>query len=144
METVSGEGQEQRIRERLMQERLIQERLTFRILACAIDVHRELGPGMLESAYRACLAHRLSMEGLAVRQEVPVSLSYKGLLVDVAYRADLIVEDSVLLELKAIDALLPIHSAQVLTYLKFLDMRVGLLLNFNAKNLVKGMRRFVR
>ncbi len=138
METVSSEGQEELVRERLMQ-----ERLTFRILACAIDVHRELGPGMLESAYRVCLVHRLSKEGLAVKQEVPVSISYKGHMVDVAYRADLIVEDSILLELKTVDALLPIHGAQVLTYLKFLNMRVGLLLNFNAKNLMKGMRRFV-
>jgi GxxExxY protein len=122
---------------------LIEGELTGRILACAIDVHRELGPGMLESTYRICLAHRLRMEGLTVRQEQPIAIDFKGQLIENAYRADLIVADTVLVELKAVEALLPVHEAQVLTYLKFLNLRVGLLLNFNVTSLRQGIRRFV-
>jgi GxxExxY protein len=123
--------------------RLVHGQLTERILACAIDVHRDLGPGLLESAYRVCLVDRLTVERLAVRQEVPISIDYKGRTVESAYRADLIVEEAVLIELKSIDALLPIHSAQIRTYLKFLNLRVGLLLNFNVTKLMSGFRRFV-
>jgi GxxExxY protein len=126
------------------EERLLHGGLTDRILACAIDVHRHLGPGLMESAYRACLVDRLSGEGLAVRQEVPVSIEYKGRLIESAYRADLVVEDAVLLELKSIETLLPIHTAQVLTYLRFLNLRVGLLINFNVTNMMKGIRRYIR
>jgi GxxExxY protein len=126
------------------EERLLHGGLTDRILACAIDVHRDLGPGLMESAYRACLVDRLCREGLTVRQEVPVSIDYKGHLVESAYRADLVVEDAVLLELKSIDTLLPIHTAQVLTYLRFLNLRVGLLINFNVTNMMKGIRRYIR
>src|SRR5450631_52220 len=100
---------------------LIGGELTGRILGSAIDVHRELGPGMLESTYRICLLHRLRMEGLTVRQEQPIALDFKGQLIENAYRADLIVADTVLVELKAVEALLPVHEAQVLTYLKFLN-----------------------
>jgi GxxExxY protein len=123
---------------------LICGQLTDRILACAIDVHRELGPGMLESTYRICLVHRLQMEGMALKQEQPISIDFRGQVIESAYRADLIVEDSVLLELKSVEALLPVHEAQVLTYLKFLRLRVGLLMNFNVTRLMKGVRRFVR
>ena len=123
--------------------RLIHGGLTERILACAIDVHRDLGPGLLESAYRVCLIERLVAEGLVVRQETPISINYRGRTVQSAYRADLIVEDAVLIELKSIEALLPIHSAQIRTYLKFLNLRVGLLLNFNVTKLMSGFRRFV-
>jgi GxxExxY protein len=125
-------------------EKLMHGQLTGRILACAIDVHRVLGPGMLESAYRTCLLHRLRMEGMAVKQEEPVTIEFRSLVIESAYRADLIVEDAVLLELKSVEALLPVHEAQILTYLKFLKLRVGLLLNFNVMSLSKGMRRFVR
>jgi GxxExxY protein len=122
---------------------LIEGELTGRILACAIDVHRELGPGMLERTYRICLLHRLRMEGLTVRQEQPIAIEFKGQLIENAYRADLIVADTVLVELKAVEALLPVHEAQVLTYLKFLNLPVGLLLNFNVTSLKQGIRRFV-
>jgi GxxExxY protein len=90
-----------------------------------------------------CLVARLVVEGLAVRQEVPISIEYKGHIIESAYRADLIVEDAVLLELKSTDTLLPIHSAQIRTYLKFLNLRVGLLMNFNVTNLMSGVRRYV-
>jgi GxxExxY protein len=123
---------------------LIQGRLTDRILACAIDVHRTLGPGLLEKAYRACLVHRMAEDGLSANVEVPITINYRGITIDSAYRADLVVEDAVLLELKSIESLLPIHDAQVLTYLKFLNLRVGFLINFNVTKLMKGVRRFVR
>ena len=125
-------------------DKLIFGQLTDRVLACAIDVHRELGPGMLESTYRTCLVYRLRMEGLAVIQEQPISIDYRGHFIESAYRADLVIENSVLLELKSVEALLPVHEAQVLTYLKFLKVRVGLLMNFNVTNLMRGVRRFVR
>jgi GxxExxY protein len=125
-------------------DKLMYGRLTGRILGCAIDVHRVLGPGMLEGAYRTCLLHRLQMEGMVVKQEEPVTIEFRGFAIETAYRADLIVEDAVLLELKSVEALLPVHEAQILTYLKFLKLRVGLLLNFNVTSLNKGVRRFVR
>ncbi len=124
--------------------RLLHGDFTERILRCAIEVHRELGPGLMEGAYRRCLLGQLRQEGLEVKQEVPVSITYKDHVIDLAYRADLIVEDAVLLELKAVDSLLPVHSAQVLTYLKFLNLRVGFLMNFNVTNLMKGVRRYRR
>ena len=98
----------------------------------------------MESAYRACLVDRLTAEGLVVRQEVPISIDYKGHCIEAAYRADLIVNDTVLLELKSTETLLPIHGAQIRTYLKFLNLRVGLLMNFNVTNLMSGVRRYVR
>ena len=126
------------------EERLLYEGLTGRILACAIDLHRELGPGLMESAYRKCLVDRLQADGLTVAQEVPVSINYKGRVIESAYRADLIVNDLVLVELKSVDSLRPIHTAQVLTYLKFLGLRIGLLMNFNVTTLMKGTRRYCR
>jgi GxxExxY protein len=126
------------------EERLLHEKLTERILACAIEVHREPGAGLMEGAYRKCLVRRLGAEGLAVRQEVPVSITFMGELIDLAYRADVIVEDAVLLELKSVGSLLPVHTAQILTYLRFLGLRVGLPMNFNVTNLIKGVRRYRR
>jgi GxxExxY protein len=125
-------------------DKLLFRQLTDRILACAVDVHRALGPGLLESAYRSCLVHRLRLEGLSVKEEMPIAVEYRGCSLPLAYRADLVVEDTVLLELKAVEALAPIHDVQVLTYLKLLGLRVGLLLNFNVTHLGKGIRRFVR
>jgi GxxExxY protein len=125
-------------------ERLLHAELTDRILACAIEVHRELGPGLMEVAYRKCLVDRLEVGGLRVKQEVPCSINYNGRVIDMAFRADLVIEDRVLLELKSVAALLPIHGAQVLTYLKFLNLRVGFLMNFNTTNLMKGTRRYRR
>lgn len=118
--------------------------LTRRILGCAIEVHRVLGPGLLENAYRECLLRELKLAGLAVRREVHIPVSYKGVELDCGFRADIVVEDSVVLELKAVDRLLPIHDAQLLTYLKLAGRRVGLLLNFNSTSLRNGIRRLVR
>ena len=118
--------------------------MTRRILGCAIEVHRELGPWLLESTYRTCLVRQLLMEGFSVAEEVGISITYKGQAVESAYRADLIVDESVLLELKALERLLPIHEAQTLTYLKHSGLRVGLLINFNVTSLIRGVRRYIR
>lgn len=124
--------------------KLVQAQQTFPVLGAAMAVHRTLGPGLLESAYRTCLVRQLIADGMAVEQEVPISIDYLGAAVETAYRADLIVDRSVLVELKAVDRLLPIHEAQVLTYLKLAGIKVGLLINFNVTRLQHGVRRFVR
>ncbi|WP_212757054.1 GxxExxY protein [Usitatibacter rugosus] len=117
--------------------------MTETILAGAIEVHRFLGPGLLESAYRACLVRELELRGLEVQQEVAVPICFKGIQLECSYRADLVVANAVVLELKAVDHLLPIHEAQLLTHLKLLDYRVGLLLNFNAAYLRQGIKKLV-
>ncbi len=124
-------------------ERLLGSPLTGRILRCAITVHRHLGPGLLETAYRACLSRELQLAGLDVRQEARIPFVYRNVEIDCGYRADLIVEEKVLVELKTVERLLPIHDAQMLTYLKLAGIRVGILLNFNTENLRNGLRRLV-
>ena len=119
-------------------------RLSHRAIGCAIEVHRTLGPGLLESAYKTCLLHELARAGLPVQAEVPFPILYKGELLECGFRADLIVGGELLLELKAVERLLPVHEAQILTYLKLARLHEGLLLNFNAVPLRNGLRRFVR
>jgi len=116
--------------------------LTYRILGSAMKVHRALGPGLLEKTYRRCLEHELKAEGMQVACEVQVDIQYGGLLLEAAYFADLVIEGKVLLELKAVDQLLPVHSMQVVTYLKLAGLPVGLLINFNESRLTNGLRRF--
>jgi GxxExxY protein len=123
--------------------RLLNASLTGNIIAAAIEVHRELGPGLLESAYRGCLLHELIRRRLAVKYEVPLPISYKGVSLDCGYRMDLVVEDKVLIELKSIDKILPVHQAQLLTYLRLSRLRVGLLINFNVRILRDGILRRV-
>jgi len=115
--------------------------VTNRITGSALAVHRALGPGLLEGAYRACLAHRLRSDGLEVRQEVPIPLKFDGIELDDPYRADLIVENKVLLELKAIQQLGPLHESQLMTYMKLSGIRVGLLLNIFSRDSRRGGRR---
>ncbi len=122
---------------------LVDEGLTERILGAAIEVHRYLGPGLLESSYRRCLLHELMLREVPATPEVPVSLDYKGLNVAGAYRLDLLVDDRVIVELKAVDRLHPVHKAQLLTYLRLTGKRVGLLLNFNECRLRDGIVRVV-
>ena len=117
--------------------------LTERILAAAYEVHSSLGPGLLESAYEACLAHELTTRGIAFRRQLELPIRFKDEQIDAGYRLDLLVEDLVIVELKAVDKLLPIHEAQLLTYLKLSGRRVGLLLNFNAIQLRDGIKRRV-
>ncbi len=119
------------------------EELTKLIIGSAIEVHRHTGPGLLESAYEECLCYELSQRGLSFKRQVDLPVSYKGIKLDCGYKMDLVVEDKVVLELKAIDQLLPIHSAQLLTYLKLSGIRVGLLLNFHEPVLKKGIKRLL-
>jgi len=116
--------------------------LTERIIGCAIEVHRALGPGLLESAYERCLAYELGQHGVQFRQQVTVPVDYKGIRIECGYRIDLLVDDAVILELKSVDQLAPVHEAQVLTYMKLARIRTGLLINFNKQRLIDGLRRF--
>lgn len=113
------------------------------IIGAAIEVHRHLGPGLLESAYRQCLAWELQQQNLVVEQEILVPIKYKQLEVENGYRIDLLVEHEVVIELKSVDVLLPIHSAQLLTYLKVTGHRLGLLLNFKVDVMRNGVKRIV-
>jgi GxxExxY protein len=124
-------------------EELVDGQLTGRILDCALTVHKALGPGLLESAYRVCLLRELDDAGLRWESEVAIPVVYKGVRIPGAYRADLIVEELVIAELKAVDELLSIHKAQLLTYLRLSGLRVGLLLNFNAILLKDGTKRLI-
>lgn len=116
---------------------------TAPIIGAAIEVHRYLGPGLLESAYEECLCHELHLRGLSFERQIDLPVSYKGLLLSCGYRMDVIVEHQVVLELKAVERLLPIHEAQLLTYLKLSGKAVGLLINFNAPLLTRGIKRLV-
>ena len=117
--------------------------LTKEVIGAAIQVHRALGPGLLESAYEACVAHELAARNLAFDRQSPISLTYRGTPIEVGFRADFIIENAVLLELKAVEQLQPIHTAQVLTYLKLTGLKIALLINFNVKVLRHGIRRVV-
>ena len=118
-------------------------RITENIIGSAIQVHRVLGPGLLESAYEACLAFELNRRGLKVEQQKPLPLVYEGVKLECGYRIDLLVGGSVVVEVKSVEALAPIHEAQVLSYLKLSGCKVALLINFNVVLLKDGIRRFV-
>lgn len=117
--------------------------LTERVIGCAIEVHRHLGPGLLESAYEDCLCHELAQQGIAFARQVQLPVIYKGLHLDAAYRLDILVEGQLVVEIKAIERILAIHEAQLLTYLKMSGHRTGLILNFNHAVLKEGIRRLV-
>lgn len=117
--------------------------LTEKIIGAAIEVHRVLGPGLLESAYEVCLAHEFSLVNLCFERQVPLPVNYKSMPLDCGYRVDFLVEKTVVLELKAIDGLQPIHQAQLLTYLKLGGWPIGLLINFNVPVLKRGIKRLV-
>ena len=118
-------------------------KMTEGIIGAAIAVHRELGPGLLESAYEACLEFEPIDRGYRVERQKELPVIYRSVKVDCGYRRDLLVEDKVVIELKAVDALLPIHDAQLISYLKLSGKRIGLLINFNVRQLTKGIRRKV-
>ena len=113
------------------------------IIGKAIEVHKALGPGLLESAYQECLYYELIEEGLNVKKQKPMPIVYKDVKLDHGYRIDLLVEDKVVIELKTVDTLIDVHEAQILTYLKLGDYKLGLLINFNVSLLKNGVRRFV-
>ena len=117
--------------------------LTELLIGCAIEVHRTLGPGLLESAYEVCLCCELSLRGIPFKRQVAIPVEYKGVKLDCGYRADLIVASLILVEIKAVDQLAPIHEAQLLSYLKLTGLKVGLLINFNERVLTHGIRRKV-
>lgn len=118
-------------------------RLTEEIIGAAIEVHREFGPGLLESAYEACLAHELKLRGYRVEQQKELPVRYKKLTVELGFRLDLLVEDCIIVEVKAVDRLHPVHDSQLITYLRLTGCKVGLLLNFNVRVLKDGIRRKV-
>lgn len=117
--------------------------ITDKIIGAAIRVHKALGPGLLESAYEACLAFELRDTGLLVEIQKPLPVVYRGVKLDCGYRLDLVVENNVILELKAVEKVLPIHEAQILSYLKLSGLRLGLLINFNSLYLKDGIKRVV-
>ena len=123
--------------------KISEKNLTEQIIGSAIEVHRPLGPGLLESAYEECLCHELSLHGLQFERQKLLPLEYKGIKLDCGYRLDIIVENKVVLELKTVEAIAPIHEAQLLTYLRLSKIKVGLIINFNVPVLKNGVRRFI-
>src|SRR5437762_4122600 len=119
------------------------DELSRSVIGCAIEVHRNLGPGLPESTYRQCLACELSHAEIAFQMEVPLPVRYKDILLDCGYRIDLLISDDLIVEIKSVEALLPIHQAQILTYMRFASVPLGLLINFNVTKLQRGIRRFV-
>ena len=122
---------------------LVYEELTHDIRGAAIEVHRELGPGLLESAYEECLCRELSLRRVEFRRQVPLPVTYKGIKLDFGYKLDVVVEDQVVLELKSVAATTPLHEAQLLTYLRLSGKKVGLLMNFNTVLMKDGIKRMV-
>jgi GxxExxY protein len=117
--------------------------LTEAIIGAAVEVHRALGPGLLESTYEMCLCRERSIHGIPFERQVPIPVEYKGVKLDCGYRADIVVDGMILVEIKAMDSLLPIHDAQLLSYLKLGGWKIGLLINFNVELLKNGLRRRV-
>jgi len=117
--------------------------ITEKILGCAIEVHKRLGPGLLESAYEECLAYELKSIGLKISRQVAVPVVYKDIKLECGYRIDVLVEDTVIIELKSIEAFAPVHEAQILTYMKFANKTIGLLINFNVTLLKNGIKRYI-
>jgi GxxExxY protein len=117
--------------------------LTSQILKCAYDVHTALGAGLLESAYKECLCYKLTQSGLFVEKEKPMPLVFEEIKLEVGYRVDLLVEKSIVLELKSVESLTDVHTAQLLTYLKLGKFKLGYLMNFNVSSLKNGIKRFV-
>lgn len=118
--------------------------LIYKINGAAIEVHKELGPGLLESVYHRCLEHELKQRGIKFTSEMRVPVSYKGLLIDTDLRCDLLIENTLVVELKSVDKIVPIHEAQILTYMQLLKSPIGLLLNFNCRNLFgEGQKTYV-
>ena len=117
--------------------------LSYKIIGCAMEVYKTLGPGLLETAYEKALIHELQLNGLSVASQVPVEMNYKGVNLGEGLRLDLIVEDSIIIELKSVEELKPVHYKQLLTYLKLMDKRIGLLINFNVADFREGIKRVV-
>lgn len=119
------------------------DKLSNQIIGSAIEIHRNLGPGLLEAAYQQCLAYELSSNDIEFTLEHPIPLKYKNIAIDCAFRADIVVSNSIIIELKSVDKLLPIHEAQLMTYLKLTGLKLGLLINFNVPLLKDGIKRMI-
>ena len=119
------------------------DELSNKVIGCAIEVHRNLGPGLLESTYEQCLAHELKIEGMPFKLQFPLPVEYKGIKLDCGYRIDLLVANILIVELKSVENVLPIHQAQLLTYMKLSGIKIGLLMNFNVKYMKDGIKRMV-
>ena len=122
---------------------MIENDISYKVIGAAIEVHKKLGPGLLESAYQECLFYELKELGLNVKKEVPRPIVYKEVKLDHGYRIDLLIEDKLVIELKTVEALTDVHLAQVLTYLKLGEYKLGLLINFNVSKLTDGIRRII-
>lgn len=118
-------------------------RLTYQIIGCAYEVHKFLGPGLLESTYESCLCYELEKTGIKYEKQKELVINYKGMQLSNGYRIDILVENNIVIELKSVETLLPIHTAQIMTYLKLSNKRVGLLINFNVTNLQHGIHRYI-
>jgi GxxExxY protein len=118
-------------------------KLTEKVIGCAIEVHKSLGPGLLEAAYEKCLSKELTLEGIKFKTQAPLPVKYKGVRLECGYRVDFLVEKTLIIELKSIEKVLDVHKAQILTYMKLANIKVGLLINFNVKLLRNGIQRFV-
>ena len=119
------------------------DKLSKKVIGCAIEVHRYLGPGLLESTYEQCLAHELRTANIPFQLQYPLPVEYKEINLDCGYRVDLLVDNSIIVELKSVDSLLPIHDAQLLTYMRLTQIKIGLIINFNVKLLKTGIKRMV-
>lgn len=119
------------------------DELSNRVIGCALEVHRELGPGLLESTDEQCLAHELKLSGIRFKLQHPQPVDYKGVRLDFGYWADVLIEDKLIIELKSVDTIKGLHEAQLLTYMKLAGVRTGLLMNFNVEKLKDGIKRFV-
>jgi GxxExxY protein len=117
--------------------------LTEKVIGACIEIHRELGPGLLESAYEECLCYELEQQGLQFTRQQPLPVTYKGVRLDCGYKMDIVLEGRLILELKTVEHLMPIHEAQLLTYLKLTGLRLGLLLNFNVPIFRQGIKRII-
>ena len=122
---------------------MIDEELVHRVIGLAIQVHRALGPGLLENVYKECLFHTLVNEGISVRKEIAIPVIYQGVKLECGFRADLVIEGKLIIEIKSVEALVDIHLAQVLTYLRIGGFKIGLLINFNTTILKNGIKRVV-
>ncbi|MCF0054283.1 GxxExxY protein [Dyadobacter sp. CY356] len=122
---------------------MTENELSFKIIGIALELHRNVGPGLLESSYENALVYDLRQAGMEVKQQVPVPFLYKEIKMEVGYRLDIIVENKIIIEVKSIETVAPVHYAQLLTYLKLSNMKLGLLINFNTKLLREGIHRVV-
>ena len=122
---------------------MTENELSFKVIGIALELHKSIGPGLLESAYENALAYDLRESGLSVQQQVPMPFIYKEVKMDIGYRLDLLVENKIIIEIKSVENLAPVHYAQLLTYLKLSDLKLGLLMNFNSKLLKEGIHRIV-